>query len=103
MLLMTGAILCKGGRTVCGALKVMGLRGEQAFETITVFSNRDSMECIGGGQNIAFANHQGVGHHRTRHCARRSRGTRSGEKIKNKGCYRMQSDPAAGLLSDALD
>ena len=31
--LLSGALLCHGGRTVCGALRMMGKSGEEAFAT----------------------------------------------------------------------
>lgn len=50
VLLMTGAILCKGGRTVCGALKVMGLQGEHAFAKYHRVLNRDQWDALEGAK-----------------------------------------------------
>jgi len=49
-LLITGAILCKGGRTVCGALKVMGLQGERAFASYHRVLNRDKWNALEGAK-----------------------------------------------------
>ena len=50
MLLMTGAILCKGGRTVCGALKVLGLQGEKAFANYRRVLNRAQWNALQGAK-----------------------------------------------------
>ena len=38
ILLIVGAILCKGGRTVCAVLKVLGMHGEKRFDKYTALS-----------------------------------------------------------------
>ena len=47
---MTGALLCKGGRTVCGALEVLGLQGEQAFANYHRVLNRAQWNALKGAK-----------------------------------------------------
>ena len=39
-LLVTGCLLCKGGRTVCSILRLLGLQGEKAFSSYHHILNR---------------------------------------------------------------
>ena len=98
-LLITGAILCKGGRTVCSSLKVMGLRGEQAFENYHRVLNRAQWSALEGSkilllQLIKTLNITGplvvaIDDHIER---------RNGKKIKAKGCYRDAVRSSRGFV-----
>lgn len=81
-----GAILCRGGRTVCSVLRTLGMSGERVFSKYHHVLNRaswDSLKAskilleqiIGENQEIVVA----VDGHLER---------RVGKKIRAKGCYR---------------
>lgn len=40
MLLLVGALMCRGGRTVCSTLKTLGMKGEQGFDKYHKVLNR---------------------------------------------------------------
>ena len=40
MLLLVGTLMCRGGRTVCSALKTLGIRGEKGFDKYHKVLNR---------------------------------------------------------------
>jgi len=40
MLLLVGTLMCRGGRTVCSALKTLGMRGEKSFDKYHKVLNR---------------------------------------------------------------
>lgn len=40
ILLLTGTLMCRGGRTVCSALKVLGMKGENGFDKYHKILNR---------------------------------------------------------------
>lgn len=98
MLLMTGAILCKGGRTVCGALKVLGLQGERAFANYHHVLNRDQWNALKGAKILLL---QIIKAFRITelvialddHVERRS-----GKKINAKGCYRDAVRSSRGFI-----
>lgn len=87
MLLLTGAILCRGGRTVCGALRVLGMRGEENFDKYHRVLSRASWNPLKGGKILLKQLMEGmtgplviaVDEHIER---------RQGRKIKAIGCYR---------------
>ena len=54
ILLLTGAILCKGGRTVCSCLKVVGSGGENAFQNYHRVLNRSSWSALQGAKILLF-------------------------------------------------
>jgi hypothetical protein len=98
ILLITGAILCKGGRTVCGALKVMGLQGERAFASYHRVLNRDKWNALEGAKILllqiikAFCMTElviALDDHVER---------RSGKKINAKGCYRDAVRSSRGFI-----
>lgn len=85
-LLAFGAILCRGGRTVCSALRTLGMSGERVFSKYHHVLNRASWDClkaskilleqiIGEDKEVVVA----IDGHLER---------RSGRKIRAKGCYR---------------
>lgn len=98
-LLITGAILCKGGRTVCSSLKAIGLQGEVAFENYHRVLNRAQWSALDGAkilllQLIKALNITGplviaVDDHIER---------RNGKKIKAKGCYRDAVRSSRGFV-----
>jgi hypothetical protein len=88
MILLTGAILCKGGRTVCSCLKVLGLKGESKFQNYHRVLNRSSWSSLQGAKILLLqiiATFQkdclivGIDEHLER---------REGRKIRAIGCYR---------------
>jgi hypothetical protein len=86
-LLLAGAILCRGGRTVCGALRILGMEGEARFDKYHRVLNRDKWCPLQGGRILL---QQIIGESCTEiviavdeHIERRG-----GKKIKAKGCYR---------------
>jgi hypothetical protein len=98
ILLMTGAILCKGGRTVCGALKILGLRGEKAFENYHRVLNRAQWNALQGAKILLLQIIKtlvitelvvALDDHVER---------RSGEKINGKGCYRDAVRSSRGFV-----
>jgi hypothetical protein len=87
MLLLTGAILCRGGRTVCAALKILGMQGEEHFDKYHRVLSRASWNPLEGGKILLKQLMEGmtgplvisVDEHIER---------RHGRKIKAIGCYR---------------
>ena len=86
VVLITGALLCQRGRTVCAALRVMGLKGEKAFAKYHRVLSHASWSALEGskillnqlvedGEPLVI----GIDEHLER---------RGGPKIKAKGCYR---------------
>jgi len=98
-LLITGALLCKGGRTVCASLKVLGLRGEETFGNYHRVLNRAQWSALEGAkilllQLIKSINLVGplviaVDDHVER---------RNGKEIKAKGCYRDAVRSSRGFI-----
>jgi len=87
ILLLMGAILCRGGRTVCAALKILGMQGEERFDKYHRVLSRASWSPLEGGR-ILLAQLIGkmtgplviaIDEHIER---------RRGRKIKAIGCYR---------------
>lgn len=87
ILLIVGAILCKGGRTVCAVLKVLGMHGEKRFDKYHRVLSRDKWSAVQGAKillNQIVDKIDGpiviaIDEHIER---------RNGKKIKAKGCYR---------------
>jgi hypothetical protein len=87
ILLLAGAILCRGGRTVCGALRILGMRGEENFDKYHRVLSRASWNPLQGGKILLKQLMEGmtgplviaVDEHIER---------RQGRKIKAIGCYR---------------
>jgi hypothetical protein len=50
ILLLSGAILCRGGRTVCAALKILGMQGERHFDKYHRVLNRASWSPVEGSK-----------------------------------------------------
>lgn len=50
LLLLAGAMLCRGGRTVCAALKILGMEGESRFDKYHRVLSRDSWSPLEGGK-----------------------------------------------------
>src|SRR5271166_3476005 len=50
MVLLAGAILCRGGRTVCAALKILGMQGEEHFDKYHRVLSRDAWDPLKGGK-----------------------------------------------------
>jgi len=98
VLLMTGAILCKGGRTVCGALKVMGLQGEQAFAKYHRVLNRDQWNALEGAKILLLQIIKALGITELVIALDDHVERRSGEKIKSKGCYRDAVRSSRGFV-----
>jgi len=97
LLILSGALLCRGGRTVCGILRVLGMKGEQRFEKYHRLLNRDKYSLHKGakillGQIIKLFDGPiviAIDEHIER---------RSGRKIKSKGCYRDAVKSSKGFL-----
>lgn len=86
-LLLAGAILCRGGRTVCAALRVLGMQGETRFDKYHRILSRASWDPLEGSRILLkklIEDEKGaiviaVDEHIER---------RSSRKIKGIGCYR---------------
>ena len=81
-----GAILCRGGRTVCSVLRVLGMSGEQVFSKYHQVLNRASWDIRNGSKILLeqiVGNDEEVVIAVDGHLERRQ-----GKKIKAKGCYR---------------
>jgi hypothetical protein len=98
ILLMTGALLCKGGRTVCGALKVLGLQGEQAFENYHRVLNRAQWNALKGAKILLLQIIKALGITELVVALDDHVERRSGEKIKSKGCYRDAVRSSRGFI-----
>lgn len=95
LLLFIGGTLCHGGKTVCGCLRILGMKGEKAFSNYHHLLNRAKINMLRGvkvliemilpltGSSVVFV----VDEHLER---------RRGEKIKAKATYR---DPVASSKS----
>ena len=88
LVLMTGALLCKGGRTVCSALKVMGLQGEQAFASYHRVFNRAQWDARKGAKILLLQIIKALGVTELVIALDDHVERRNGEKIQPKGCYR---------------
>lgn len=97
-LLMSGAILCKGGRTVCGFLKVMGLRGEKAFTNYHRVLNRAQWDALKGAKVLLMQIIGSLGITELVVALDDHIERRSGEKISSKGCYRDAVRSSRGFL-----
>lgn len=95
---MTGALLCKGGRTVCGALKVLGLQGEQAFANYHRVLNRAQWNALKGAKILLLQIIKALGITELVVALDDHVERRSGEKIKNKGCYRDAVRSSRGFI-----
>lgn len=95
---MTGAILCKGGRTVCGSLKVMGLRGEKAFASYHRVLNRAQWDALKGAKILLMHIISTLGITELVVALDDHVERRSGEKISSKGCYRDAVRSSRGFL-----
>ena len=97
LLLIVGALLCRGGRTVCGALRVLGMKGEDRFERYHRVLSRDRWDPMKGAKillNMLVGDNPGpvviaIDEHIER---------RGGRKIKAKGCYRDAVRSSKGFL-----
>lgn len=49
-LLLIGALLCRGGRTICSVLRVLGLKGESSFAKYHHVLNRSRLDILTGGR-----------------------------------------------------
>ena len=98
VLLMTGALLCKGGRTVCGALKVLGLQGEQAFQNYHRVLNRAQWDALKGAKILLLQIIKALGIKELVVVLDDHVERRSGEKIKSKGCYRDAARSSRGFI-----
>jgi hypothetical protein len=85
---MTGTLLCKGGRTVCSALKVMGLQGEQAFANYHRVFNRAQWNARKGSKILLLQIIKALGITELVIALDDHVERRNGEKIQTKGCYR---------------
>jgi len=95
LLIFVGAVMCQGGRTICGCLRILGMQGEKAFANYHHLLNRCKISMLQGskelikmilpltGMSVALV----VDEHVER---------RRGEKIKAKATYR---DPVASSKS----
>lgn len=97
ILMITGALLCRGGRTICGVLRALGMEGEKCFDKYHRLLSRDKWDIFKGSKillkqlikkdekNIVIA----IDEHIER---------RSGRKIKAKGCYRDAVKSSKGFI-----
>jgi hypothetical protein len=87
LLLLAGTILCRGGRTVCSALKTMGLSGEQTFDKYHKLLNRAKWSAHEASKilldELAGPESETIIIAIDEHIERRN-----GKNIKAKGCYR---------------
>ena len=87
LLLITGALLCRGGRTVCAVLRVLGMKGEKHFDKYHRVLSRDKWDPLKGSKillnMLVEENTEPVVIAIDEHIERRT-----GRKIKAKGCYR---------------
>jgi len=97
LLLVTGALLCRGGRTVCSALRVLGMKGETRFDKYHRVLSRDNWSPFKGSKillkQILKRNTAPVIIAIDEHIERRN-----GRKIKAKGCYRDAVRSSKGFL-----
>lgn len=87
LLLLAGAILCRGGRTVCASLKILGMQGEARFDKYHRVLSRAKWSPLAAGrillQKLIGTSTDPVVIAVDEHIERRS-----GRKIKAIGCYR---------------
>ena len=97
LLLITGALLCRGGRTVCSALRVLGMKGEKRFDKYHRVLSRDNWSPFKGSKillkQILKSSPETVVIAIDEHLERRS-----GHKIKAKGCYRDAVRSSKGFV-----
>lgn len=87
MLLVVGTLMCRGGRTVCSALKTLGMRGEKGFDKYHKILNRAKWSTLAGSkillEQLIGAEDETLVIAVDEHIERRR-----GRKIKAKGYYR---------------
>lgn len=87
MLLLVGTLMCRGGRTVCSALKTLGMRGEKGFDKYHKVLNRAKWSSHIGSKillkQLLGAENETLVIAVDEHLERRS-----GRRIKAKGYYR---------------
>ena len=87
ILLLAGAILCRGGRTVCAALKILGMQGERRFDKYHRVLSRASWSSFKGSkvllQQLSKESKGALVIAVDEHIERRP-----SRKIKGVGCYR---------------
>lgn len=87
MLLLVGTLMCRGGRTVCSALKTLGMRGENGFDKYHKVLNRAKWSPLDGSkillEQLLGSKDETVVIAVDEHLERRQ-----GRKIKAKGYYR---------------
>ncbi len=103
ILLLTGALMCRGARTICSILRVLGLKGETAFSKYHQVLNRAKWEVLEGSKILLKQidqNHDEplklvIDGHLER---------RKGDKISAKGHYRdaVQSSKNYTVISPGL-
>lgn len=97
ILLMVGALLCRGGRTICGVLRVLGMSGEKRFDKYHRLLNRDKWNILKGSKillsQILEKDNAPIVVAIDEHIERRS-----GRKIKAKGCYRDAVRSSKGFI-----
>lgn len=86
-LLLAGAILCRGGRTVCAALKILGMAGEAHFDKYHRLLSRDTWSPLNGAK-ILLQLLIGSGTGTVAIAVDETVERRRGRKIKATGCYR---------------
>lgn len=86
-LLLIGTLLCSGGRTVCSALRMMGLSGERTFDKYHKLLNRAKWSTYQGSE-ILLNELVGLEEETVLVAADEHIERRRGKKIKAKGCYR---------------
>ena len=97
LLLIIGALLCRGGRTVCAALRVLGMNGEERFDKYHRVLSRDKWDLLKGAKvllGMLVGNKSepiiiAIDEHIER---------RTGRKIKAKGCYRDAVRSSKGFI-----
>ncbi len=85
-LLAFGAVLCRGGRTVCSVLRTLGLSGENTFNKYHQVLSRAAWDCKKASKTLLqqiVSDDQEVVIAIDGHLERRG-----GKKIRAKGCYR---------------
>lgn len=51
---MMGALLCRGGVTVCACLRAVGVSGQQCFGRYHRLLSRDRMDLLQGAKTLVF-------------------------------------------------
>lgn len=97
ILMITGALLCRGGRTVCGVLRALGMEGEKRFDKYHRLLSRDKWDIFKGSKILlkllSGDNDTPIVIAIDEHIERRS-----GRKIKAKGCYRDAVRSSKGFI-----